>query len=206
MTAQGLADRCAALGHPLDRSVIAKLERGHRNTITVPDLLALAKALGVPPVLLVLPLGRELEADALPGQRRPTWELVKWFGGRGAFPAPDPDPRPSAGNGTPEDNQAYLASAVPLLHHDEHDRLVLDWLWEQGRVDILEEAAAAATTEQERSAHQGRLGDVRRRLGDLERLIADLRTRMRGDGVLPPRLPVVLATLIGEPAAGADAG
>ncbi|MCZ9344665.1 helix-turn-helix transcriptional regulator, partial [Streptomyces sp. TRM76130] len=57
LTAQGLADATRAAGYAIDRSVIAKIEKGLRQSISVAELVVIARALGVPPVLLLYPLG-----------------------------------------------------------------------------------------------------------------------------------------------------
>lgn len=44
-------------GVPWQRAVVAKLETGRRETVGVDELLALAWVLGVPPTLLLLPVG-----------------------------------------------------------------------------------------------------------------------------------------------------
>mgnify|MGYP001489420014 CR=1 FL=1 len=87
MTAQALAERCAELGLPMDRAVIAKLEKGRRQTITVGELLVFARALRVPPLLLVCPLGRLDSMEANPGVTASVWAVMKWFTGDGRFPA-----------------------------------------------------------------------------------------------------------------------
>lgn len=86
LTAQGLADRCAQLGLPLARPTIAKLEKGLRETITVGEVQVIARALGVPPVLLLFPLGRADTVELLPGERAGTLDALMWFTG-----ADDPD-------------------------------------------------------------------------------------------------------------------
>ncbi|MEH0582814.1 hypothetical protein QA942_01370 [Streptomyces sp. B21-106] len=86
MTAQALANRTAELGHPLDRSVIAKLEKGFRQTVTVADVLVLARALDVAPVALLFALD-EPQVELLPGEVRPTWPALQWFGAEGPYPA-----------------------------------------------------------------------------------------------------------------------
>ncbi|MFG2640807.1 helix-turn-helix domain-containing protein [Streptomyces sp. NPDC048370] len=81
ITAQALADRCADLGHPLDRTVIAKLEKGLRQSVTVPDLVVLAAALGVSPTALAVPIDQQKDVEILPGQEVPAYEAVTWFAG-----------------------------------------------------------------------------------------------------------------------------
>ncbi|MFG2948153.1 helix-turn-helix domain-containing protein [Streptomyces adustus] len=87
MTAQALANRTAELGHPLDRSVIAKLEKGFRQTVTVADVLVLARALDVPPVALLFPLD-EPQVELLPGEISSMWPALQWFGAEGPYPLP----------------------------------------------------------------------------------------------------------------------
>lgn len=93
LSAQGLADRCAELGHPLDRSVIAKLEKGIRQTVSVADLLVLAKALDLPPLALVFPVGYEEEAEVLPGRSEHPVTALRWASGEGVLPAQGKDDR-----------------------------------------------------------------------------------------------------------------
>ncbi|MEV5940296.1 hypothetical protein [Streptomyces sp. NPDC051994] len=91
MSAQTLADRCAALGHPLDRSVIAKLEKGIRQTVSVADLLVLAEALELPPLALVFPVGYEDETEVLPGRLEHPVTGLRWASGEGVLPAREGD-------------------------------------------------------------------------------------------------------------------
>lgn len=60
LSAEQLAQRCADLGMPsLNRSVIANLENGRRDFVTVDELLVLALALDVAPLHLVVPMGAQ---------------------------------------------------------------------------------------------------------------------------------------------------
>lgn len=81
MTAVALSARCAELGLPLDRNVIAKLENGHRNSVTVDEVLVLAAALRVPPSHLLFGVGGA-EAEVLPGKRVPAWRAAEWLSDR----------------------------------------------------------------------------------------------------------------------------
>jgi transcriptional regulator with XRE-family HTH domain len=83
LTAQGLADRCDRLGLPIGRPTIAKLEKGLRQTITVGEVQVLASALGVPPILLLFPLGHAEKVEVLPGRYVETLDAVTWFTGSG---------------------------------------------------------------------------------------------------------------------------
>lgn len=88
-SAQKLSGECAALGFDFPRSTLADLESGRRKQISVPELIALAAALHVPPLLLVYPVGRQGETEALPGITRPAFRTAEWFSGAAFLPGPD---------------------------------------------------------------------------------------------------------------------
>ncbi|MGW1503747.1 helix-turn-helix domain-containing protein [Streptomyces mirabilis] len=112
ITAQALADRCTSLGMPMDRTVVAKLEKGNRQTITVGEVIVLARALGVPPVALLFDLGDQQATEILPGESSDTWAALKWFTG-------EADRLPS------DTEQAQDTEPVRLFR--EHDRSVEAW-------------------------------------------------------------------------------
>jgi hypothetical protein len=116
LTLAELADRTRDLGFPLDLAVISKLETGYRQTITVSELLVLAKALRVPPALLLFPVGHDVRVEALPGRHVDPWEGLKWFSGEGPFPAVD----------GAEGHLAPVTADTPSLFR-RHDRLVSDY-------------------------------------------------------------------------------
>ncbi len=80
LSAQQLADNCLRLGYQgMTRSVIANLETGARDSLTVPEWLILAAALDVPPMLLLYPLGRtEDSIEVLPGVQLSPWEGLQY--------------------------------------------------------------------------------------------------------------------------------
>lgn len=79
LSAQKLADRCQDLGFAVPRAVIANLENGHREAISIAELLILAQALEIAPARLVLPLGMVENVEMAPGRMLPTWEAMRWF-------------------------------------------------------------------------------------------------------------------------------
>ncbi|CAG6398533.1 Transcriptional regulator [Actinacidiphila cocklensis] len=82
MSAQELADACAAIGHPIPRNVIANMESGRRSVLPLVDVIVLAEALDTHPALLIYPLGHVRELQRLPLQY-PTspWDAMSWFVG-----------------------------------------------------------------------------------------------------------------------------
>jgi transcriptional regulator with XRE-family HTH domain len=110
LSAQDLADRCAELGFPaISRIVVTKLENGRRETVSTAELQVLARALGVPPILLLFPLGRSLDIEALPGLHTEPHAAIEWFTGHSKDPA---DPGQLAGWPPATDN--------PVALWDEH--------------------------------------------------------------------------------------
>lgn len=81
MTALQLARRTDQLGYHLPRSILANLENNRRDTISVAELLILAAALDVPPVLLIAPVGRERDLEVLPGTPATPWRVRGWIHG-----------------------------------------------------------------------------------------------------------------------------
>lgn len=198
LSAQQLADACAALGLPIQRSVLANFENGRRNTISVAELIVLAKALDVPPALLVFPLGHQPALEVLPDQERPTWMGVKWFTGDEPFPRADGISGMITLVGTPDDNQAWADGARPVVFHRDHDRLVRNWRWEFERIPIIREAVANAATDDVRVEYEQRLRQAQEQVAQLERELAQHRQNMRRHGVAPPTLPDELRRLDGR--------
>lgn len=82
MSAQGLADACAELGHPIPRNVIANMESGRRASLPLVDVMVLAKALNTPPICLIYPVGYVEEVQQLPfTDPTITLRALSWFTG-----------------------------------------------------------------------------------------------------------------------------
>ncbi|GAA2732434.1 helix-turn-helix transcriptional regulator [Streptomyces nogalater] len=81
VSAQQLSERCAELGMPIQRSVLANMESGRRSTVTVAEVLILAAALDVAPAQLVFPVGYEETCEALPNRTLEPIDAVDWFAG-----------------------------------------------------------------------------------------------------------------------------
>lgn len=80
-SAQWLADRTAALGYPITRAQIANYESGRKQSLDIAELLVLAAALNVPPVMLLYPGPYMQECELLPGVRIPELVAVEWVSG-----------------------------------------------------------------------------------------------------------------------------
>lgn len=173
MSAQALADRCAELGLPIGRVAITKLENGIREKVSIAELLVLAAALEVPPVLLIFPVGREKAVEVLPARPLDPWHATLWLSG---------DARLSEDPAGPDVVTASNISAVPL--HREHDRLTA------GLAGYTRESLLNASDDDS----SGRL--LRLGVGALR----DVRAFIRELGLTPPALPPGLAW-VDEPGA-----
>ena len=80
LTGEQLAQKTKQIGHEVTRSVIANIETGRRETVTVQDIAVLAAALGVPPVALLYDVSGPRVA-ALPGQEMDAIEAEEWWSG-----------------------------------------------------------------------------------------------------------------------------
>ncbi|MCP3769498.1 helix-turn-helix domain-containing protein [Streptomyces sp. MAR25Y5] len=165
MSAQQLADRCAALGFPIGRSVLANFESGRRPALSVPELLVLAKALGVPPGALLFPVGRVDQVEPLPDRTAAPWDALQWFTGE------QPLDRSA-------DYEEWREDRAGLDTYRWHARYLDEWHADQ-------DAAARANTEHARAA-------LLRQAAGRETPLWDARRRLRGLGLKLPELPAEL--------------
>lgn len=165
LSAQALSDRCAALGMEIPRPVLANLENGRRPTVSVAELLVLAAALDVPPVVLVVPLGNRPNVEILPGRELDTWDAALWISGEVRVP------EDAADTGAEWLDLADERSIVPLYH--QHDRLLeeLESISE-GRIRLEDDAGNAI------DVHGGVIASLRAH-----------RALMSQRGLLLPQLP-----------------
>lgn len=179
ITAQALADRCTALGMPMDRTVIAKLEKGTRQTITLGEVIVLARALEVPPVALLFDLGNPEAVEVLPGKDADSWSALKWFTGEASRLPGDQEQKQDV-----EPIQLYREHerSVEAWHDQRADlQRVLDSRGQAGRGDLDSQFAQLA------SEALGRIADRLR----------NLREQMRTRGLVPPELAPELSYVDG---------
>ncbi|MEV7011985.1 helix-turn-helix transcriptional regulator [Streptosporangium sp. NPDC051022] len=124
LSVQQLSDQIAAeYGMQIKRSVLSNLELGHRSTISVVELLILAKVLRVPPLLLLFPLGRQESVEILPDYTAEVWQAARWFTSEKPFP-----PKLACEAGElqlpPEDVESWEHGATPARAYREHDWLI----------------------------------------------------------------------------------
>lgn len=181
---QRLADECTKLGLSIQRSVLANFESGRRTTVTIAEVLVFGKALGVPPILLFLPVGTSASVEILPGQERSTWAATKWFTGEAAFPVEGSRATSYALVGTDTDNAEWTKSSEPIRLHIDHDQVLLTVEWESERLAKAREAG-----------DEDVLGEATDRLDRFQKHLAHVRREMRKAGIEPPALPDHLADI-----------
>jgi transcriptional regulator with XRE-family HTH domain len=78
-----LAERCEELGAPkLNKDVITNIEViGRRQDVGVTELMVLAKALDVPPALLLVPLDGRTGLQITPDVVMTSWQALFWLAG-----------------------------------------------------------------------------------------------------------------------------
>jgi transcriptional regulator with XRE-family HTH domain len=90
LTAAQLADRMTKVGIPWKRGVVAKLEKGYREDVSVAELLALAVVLEVAPVHLLVPLENSQPYEVTPGRVEPAHEVRSFVIGNVPLEGIDP--------------------------------------------------------------------------------------------------------------------
>jgi transcriptional regulator with XRE-family HTH domain len=196
LTREQLAQKCADLGYPaLTVPALANIETGRRDKtgrrrrdVTIEELVVLARALQIPPTLLVLPVGRAESIEALPGITVTTWGAARWFTGDRAF------------SQDPEEVEAFERGAAPIALFRAHDRAQRVWDRTVENLENAEARAAAATNDQDRALHQGHARAYAESLQRLQDSWQSGRRVMRQLGLTPPRtVPEELAETIDDP-------
>ena len=85
-TAAWLSQRTDELGHKVSRTAIAEYETGVRKTIPLADLVVLAQALEVPPLLLAVPGLPDEDLEVVPGVSVPAGAALQWWTADAALP------------------------------------------------------------------------------------------------------------------------
>lgn len=82
LTAAELSEKTAALGYQVNRVAISKLENGNRNgKFEITELIVLAEALNVPPILLLYPDIPDGAVEYRPGLEVDSWLAANIFTG-----------------------------------------------------------------------------------------------------------------------------
>jgi transcriptional regulator with XRE-family HTH domain len=138
-TQQELSAELGRLGAPMDRTTVAKIEKGQRQA-RVEELVAFAAALDVSPAFLLLPLRLDTTVALTPKMTVETVTALRWACGEGpldsanerfyrfqaptvqwaVWPAGRPD-EAKGGGGLTEDQVRAIARQLDELKKGEHD-------------------------------------------------------------------------------------
>ncbi|WP_159011840.1 helix-turn-helix domain-containing protein [Streptomyces sp. NRRL F-5123] len=191
MSAQQLSERCAELGVPIARSVLANLESGRRTSIALHEILVLSRALKVSPISLCFPLGDVEKFIPTPNESVDTWDCFKWFTGEAPFPGEPPSGLPREVIDT-EDAQKYaflrgFNDMGGLFRH--HERYAEHVRSARNALDVdRARAAKFRDAEETRDLSERLLEMSQKSLRSAEYQLVELRRVMRDAGlaVLPP--------------------
>lgn len=226
LSAKQLSDRCAQLGMPIQRSVLANLESGRRATISVAEVMVLAAALEVAPMQLLFPVGYEERFEFLPNQHAVPFAAAQWFEGKLSL------------EGTPTKTEDSPLAAfswhhfniqrleIAIFRRDEavrryieardlHDGLAARLIRVRGDIEILEQDPQVAEERRYERLRELRTeeADVRRQLdaeewmreavyahdaeiADLAGMIYRVRKTMKERGWFPPQVNEKLAEYV----------
>lgn len=187
-----LAERCAEFGAPkLTTATITNIETGRpkdgirRREISVDELVVLAKALGVPPILLLYPVGLRELTEVLPGRQAGTWAAAKWFTGEAPLPTQIPHGRWLVEGG---DFDAWEKGGAPINLYRDHDKLIEKWNGAKLAAVTNRRAAEGASTDEERLALLRKADDHEGEARETEQALGWHRRDMRRHGITPPEL------------------
>lgn len=184
-SAQQIAQRCADLGLPsLSRAVITKLENGRRETVTAAETQVLGEALGVPPILLLFPLGATNRVEILPGVYMHPWDAVRWFTGRKGILQDQPAAQMEDGN--------------PVALYDDHEMRVSTLAMMTSIVQGASGLLSATMPGPEIETRQKALLDVTQQFSTHADALRSLRARMRDLHIQPPPISPITARMLGE--------
>ncbi|MEV4708869.1 helix-turn-helix transcriptional regulator [Actinoplanes sp. NPDC049316] len=186
-----LSTRLEAIGRPIPVLGLRRIEKGERR-VDVDELAALARALGVPAISLIFPLGTVGPVvEVLPNRLVEAEDAMLWFIGEGPLPL-SAEEIEQVGSGNRDSvsglHEAYArpdagweAAAAPVLLRRRHQALVDDWYSAPkiGRRLASDPASFEQMVFKLRAAAEDGIRDVR--------------AEMRRHGLTPPRLPGELA-------------
>lgn len=178
LTAHGLADRTGELGFPVPRNVIANLENGRREAVSITELLVLARALNVPLLVLLFPVGTVEAVEPTPGEQVSPWEALRWASGEASLPSAASDA-----------HEELKQNATEIRLYRDEARLVQEWQEADDMVLAVWKDFAATSNTTTHAAMRAQASSYEALKKQLADQIAGLRNEGRRMGVLFQELP-----------------
>ena len=201
LTRHDLAKRCKDLGVPeLTYASLTNIETGRkengqrRRLVTVEELATIARALGIPPVLLLFPVGRTQEMELLPGQAVPPGAALAWFTGERCYPSEGiPQGAVDEATGLPEWYANGLPEWCAALDANWEQAAAPVALWRQHAAQVRRWSQAPAEARRKDDGEDVTEAEFRARLANTQRAaeqeLQRTRDMMRMLGLTPPALP-----------------
>jgi transcriptional regulator with XRE-family HTH domain len=165
LTASEVARRTTELGYPVSRGAIAQIESNSRSgKVDVAEVLVLAAALDIPPVLLLFPqLSTDGGADVIPGFHAKEDDAVRWMSGEVSFPQKyDVLSMCKEGQPNPPNHGTNLIAAMSVLDRALETRISLVDYWHE----VHENAAEAETAKRMLERNNEQLEAARKQIRD----------------------------------------
>lgn len=191
-----LAEECQRLGAPgLTEASLGNIERGHRGgqrgtrRVLAEELIVLAQALDVAPILLVFPLDAAPTIEVSPGRVVSTWDALRWFTGEGPISPDNIDRFHGAGQYDPQSDKLGHGHRDPQTGMFEW---YADATWEAGAWPaVLMRQLVDEVGEWLHRAPTAGQEERQRLLARIRATLAEMRRR----GMPPPPLPEGIATI-----------
>jgi transcriptional regulator with XRE-family HTH domain len=126
ISAQQLSDITVDLGYPVSRNTLTNYENGRKQSLDVVELIVLAMALEVPPIMLLYGGHPDDPIEVTPGHEIPTVGALAWFSG---------DERMAKGALAQQDS--YEATLLGLIRR-RADMEQLMWSAKRGAMGFIE--------------------------------------------------------------------
>ena len=188
LTYAAMSEGLGQIGRPIPVLGLRRIEKGERR-VDLDDLAALAVVLGVPPSLLIFPLGVMPTVEILPGEKVATWAALRWFAGDQPLPPPwreGSEVMTTARD--PEVAKVWQTGARAIAMYREHDRMT--GIWAAATVDAKSKQRMAedAVSDAARQKFLAEADEAQRLAGATERQLALHRHSMRRHGFEPEPL------------------
>lgn len=162
---------------PIPRNVISNIENARKLNVSVPEVIALAAALDVPPAALIFPAGYVDQVDYLPWQSSDPLQAIDWLAGEKMQPHQEEEkPR------TPQPPPAPIWAISRVREH----RDLIDRIWSLHGTIVADLITREPNPEIEA---------VREMISRLERQLHQLRAEMTSQGLRLPWLPAYVQPL-----------